>query len=63
MEKTTQDDTLLSVKDVARWLRVRPAKVYEMDAAGNGPPSIRIGKLIKFRPESVRRWLEESERQ
>ena len=62
MEKTTQDDTLLSVKDVARRLRVRPAKVYEMERDQTGPRSIRLGKLIRYRPEAVEQWLQEQER-
>ncbi len=60
-EKTTPNDKLLSVKDLALRLGIRPAKVYEMEASGEGPPSVRIGKLIKYRPETVQRWLEENE--
>ena len=61
-EKTIPNDKLLSVKDVAQRLAVRPAKVYEMAKSGDGPPSVRIGKLIKFRPQAVEQWLQDQER-
>ena len=61
-EKTTPNDKLLSVKDVAQKLAVRTAKVYEMAKSGDGPPSVRIGKLIKFRPQAVEQWLKDQER-
>jgi excisionase family DNA binding protein len=57
----TKQETLLSVKDVAEWLGVRPAKIYEMERNDTGPRCIRIGKLIKFRREAVIEWLENSE--
>ena len=58
-EKTTQNDKLLSVKEVAQWLSVRPAKVYEMVRQAEGPPVVRIGSLIKFRREAVQRFSQE----
>ena len=60
-EKTTQNETLIDVRETARLLSVRPAKVYEMTREGTGPPHIRIGSLIKFRRQSVEAWLEEQE--
>ena len=60
-EKTTPNDTLLTVKDVARRLGVRPAKVYEMERNQTGPRSVRLGKLIKYRREAVEQWLVEQE--
>ncbi len=60
-EKMIPNDKLLSVKDVALRLGVRPAKVYQMAQLGEGPPSIRLGKLIKYRPEALEEWLKEQE--
>jgi len=57
----TKQETLLSIRDVALWLGVKPAKVYEMERNGDGPPSIRLGKLIKFRRAAVEDWLERNE--
>ncbi len=58
MDTTEQ---LLSIKDVAQWLGLRQPQLRAKVREGNGPPHLRIGKLIKFRRQSVERWLDEQE--
>lgn len=52
---------LLNAKQVAAKLRLRPYTVYEMVKRGE-LPAIRIGtRIIRFRPESIERWIIENE--
>ncbi len=51
------DDALISVKDVARFLKVETAGVYA--ACNKGEiPFLKVGKLYKFKKADVLKWLE-----
>jgi excisionase family DNA binding protein len=50
-----QDDTLWTVADAARFLRVSKSWVYSATAAGR-MPCIRIGALVRFDPASTKAW-------
>lgn len=52
----------LTVQEVADLLRVSPGTVRAWAAKGEGPPSIRFGKQIRYRPEKVEEWVQEQER-
>lgn len=52
----------LTVQEVADLLRVSPGTVRAWAAKGEGPPSIRFGKQIRYRPEKVEKWVQEQER-
>lgn len=48
--------TLLTVTEVADWLRVRPSTVYAWVARGK-LPCIRVGSVIRFERKTIARWL------
>ncbi len=50
---------LLSVQQVAELLQVPVGTLYQWRFRREGPPSIRVGRFLRFDPEDVRRWLEE----
>ena len=51
----------LTVQEVAELLRVSPATVRAWIARGEGPPAMRFGKQIRYRPERVMEWVEQQE--
>ena len=55
---TTKKDhiTILTVHEVAEYLRMSEAKVYRL-ANGRHLPAIRIGKSWRFRKDLLDRWL------
>lgn len=55
------DPVFLTVQEVAELLRVSPATVRAWIARGDGPPAMRFGKQIRYRPESVMEWIEQQE--
>lgn len=56
------EPVFLTVQEVADLLRVSPGTVRAWAAKGEGPPSIRFGKQIRYRPEKVEEWVQEQER-
>lgn len=49
---------VLTVKETADLLKVRPQWVYRM-LRGGGLPSIRLGRQIRIDEESLEKWLVE----
>lgn len=49
---------LLTVKETAELLRVKPQWVYKMARRG-ALPSLRLGRQIRIREESLETWLTE----
>lgn len=49
---------LLKRADVARMFGVIPETVREWVRAGKFPEPIRVGRMLFFRPDDVRRFLE-----
>lgn len=63
MSPTEPADALLNAKDVARWLGVAPATVYEQVARGN-LPAIKLWKgrrraLIRFRRADIEHFIQQ----
>jgi len=52
----TLPENLWTVDDVAEFLRASRSKVYK-DAKARRIPSIRIGAMLRFDPNAVRRWV------
>ena len=52
-------DELLTVEDVAAWLRVEPGTVYRWVSQGTAPKHSKVGDLVRFRRADVRAWLAE----
>ena len=58
-QKATPDSAIMTVKDVAEYLRMSEAKVYKLTKEGV-LPAVRIGKTWRFRKDLLDAWLEES---
>jgi excisionase family DNA binding protein len=50
-----------TVKEIARFLRVRPHLVYAMHRRGQIPGGKRLGRSIRFSSKVVIAWLREGE--
>jgi excisionase family DNA binding protein len=55
------EPVFLTVQEVADLLRVSPGTIRAWIARGEGPPAMRFGKQIRYRPERVMEWVEEQE--
>lgn len=50
-------DRLWGIKDVARYLDVPVQTVYQWRSKDYGPPGVRVGRYVKYRPEDVKAWV------
>lgn len=48
---------LMSAKALAEYLGVPLQTVYQWSHRGGGPPAIRVGRHLRYRPEQVEEWL------
>lgn len=48
---------LLNIHDVARMLQISVRKIELMVASGELPPPIRLGRLRRWRPDTIEAWL------
>lgn len=51
------ETVLWSVTDAAAYLRVPAKTLYEWRYKGDGPPSHRIGRYVRYVPSEVRAWV------
>jgi excisionase family DNA binding protein len=58
VDRTTQPQ-LLTARDVARLLNVHPGSVYRWAEQGV-LPAVKVGRVVRFHPEEVRKLLERS---
>lgn len=58
---TGPEPAFLTVQEVADLLRVSPGTIRAWIAKGEGPPMMRFGKQIRYRPERVMEWVEQQE--
>ena len=52
------DHPLWTVEDVAAYLRVPPKTLYEWRMKKYGPEGRRVGKYLRYDPETVRAWFQ-----
>jgi PTS system nitrogen regulatory IIA component len=50
-------EPLLTVEEIARYLKVRPSTIYQWTHQGF-IPHIKLGNLVRFRKSRVDEWLE-----
>lgn len=55
------DTTLMSTEELAAYLRVNTDTIHKWRHKGEGPPALRIGKYLRFRPSEVEEWLKTRE--
>ena len=58
-QKAVTASAIMTVKDVAEYLRMSEAKVYRLANEGTLPVA-RIGKTWRFRKDLLDTWLEQS---
>jgi len=58
-QKMVSESEIMTVKDVAEYLRMSEAKVYKL-AKEAALPVVRIGKTWRFRKDLLDDWLEQS---
>jgi excisionase family DNA binding protein len=51
-------ESLLSIQEVADYLGVPHRTLYAWRHRGKGPPAIRVGGHLRYKPEDVEAWLE-----
>jgi len=54
-------ETLLTEREVARLLRVSVATIRRRRLYSQPPHAVKIGASVRYKPEAVRRFIEESE--
>jgi excisionase family DNA binding protein len=53
------NDKLGRIKELAEFLGIPKQTIYQWRTKGYGPPAVRIGKYVKYRPSDVERWITE----
>ncbi len=51
-------DNLMTVQDVAAYLGVPAATVYQWNSRGQGPKRYRLGKHVRYRRADVDAWVD-----
>ena len=55
-------EKLLTPEQVAAWLQVRVELLYKWRYSRCGPPSLKIGRYVRYREADVAAWIEEQSR-
>ena len=50
---------LLTLDEVAAYLRTSPSTIYNWRHAGKGPRCMKVGRNLRFRQDDVDAWLDE----
>lgn len=59
VSNATDSEALLDIADLCDLLDVSRTALYSLRNSGDGPPFIRIGNRVRFRPQDVNAWLSE----
>lgn len=51
-------ERLVTVRDLAEYLRVTPQSLYDLRRYGRGPRGFRVGRDLRFAWSDVQAWLE-----
>ena len=49
---------LLNEATVAKRLGVETKTLQAWRCRGNGPPFVRVGRLVRYEPDSLQQWIE-----
>ncbi|MGF7163477.1 putative DNA-binding transcriptional regulator AlpA [Rhodoligotrophos appendicifer] len=58
LEELGPSDCLLKSDKVASWLGVSESFLAQARVSGRGPKFLKVGRLVFYRPQDVRTWLE-----
>ena len=50
-------ERLLTVEELAEYLGVPVATLYQWRHRGEGPPGFRVGRYIRYRRNDVEQWI------
>lgn len=53
-----QNDRLLTLEEVARYLQVPVKTLYDWRHRGLGPRGLRVGRYVRYRQADVDAWLD-----
>ena len=56
------DDTILTIKEVAAYLKVNERTVYRLAASGE-IPAFKVGGSWRFRKDTLEQWIEQQSNQ
>jgi excisionase family DNA binding protein len=51
-------NALLTGEEVAAYLRIPTSTITYWRKKGEGPPAIRVGRLLRFRLSEIEEWLQ-----
>lgn len=57
------ENRLVSVEELARYLKIPRKTLYEWNSDGSGPPYLRVGRHVRYVWSDVERWLEQRRRE
>ncbi len=49
---------LLSMQELSDWLQIPIKTLYDWRHKGEGPPTIRVGRHLRFDPIDIVEWLD-----
>ena len=52
-----ENEEILTVKEVAEWLKLKPTTIYDW-AARSRIPCVRLGGRLRFVKKDLNRWIE-----
>jgi excisionase family DNA binding protein len=55
----TQADELLTLQEVAAWLKVPATTLYQWRYQGEGPRGMRVGRYVRYRRSDVEAFIQE----
>jgi excisionase family DNA binding protein len=58
MPATIEAEPLMTTEELARYLGVPIATLYQWKHKGTGPPPLRVGKHLRYRRDDVDGWLD-----
>ena len=53
-----ESDSLLTIRQLAAKLQVPEQTLYAWRTRGEGPPGLRVGRYVRYRPRDVEAWLD-----
>ena len=59
-DATVMDDKILTIKEVAKYLKVNERTIYRLAASGD-IPAFKVGNSWRFRKAEIGQWIEQQE--
>jgi excisionase family DNA binding protein len=56
-----EDSSLWTPQALSDYLGIPVATLYQWRQRSEGPPAVRLGKHLRYRPQAVREWLKSQE--